>query len=388
MPVAKAAALATVLLVGVSSFDGCTCSRSTPLPSPAASASAAQTEPPAASEDHEGDGIRPVYPPLSGAPDPLAAKLCDALFALPARRRAACCGGEVARGLVDECLRNVSGALATNGITLDEAAVDRCAAAYAHTLEGCDWVTPFGRTPATPPACRGLAKGSRRTGAACRSSLECAEGLRCHGVSPTTVGRCGPPRERGACNVGADVLATYLRDDDSDAEHRECAGACVSRRCEPLAKLGEACKSNDICGPTAHCEDGRCAQGAWGRAGSPCLGGRCAPGLQCVAGKCAEPKHDGDLCDGDAECRGACVREPGASSGKCEKSCTAGKIDLRAQPSASAFPLPPKRHLATVSRSVAGRTRRAPRRRSRRSRRGSPARGTTAFGEGRSAPAP
>ena len=84
------------------------------------------------------------------------------------------------------------------------------------------------------------------------------------------------------------------------------AGGCTRRSC-----LGEACQSDEACGPLSHCADGVCKGGAavWGDA---CHESRdCAEGA-CVGGVC-QPD-----CERDAECApyGACTTsDEGAARG-------------------------------------------------------------------------
>jgi hypothetical protein len=177
-----------------------------------------------------------------------------------------------------------------------------------------------------PAACLGVLKGTLKEGARCRSSLECEGDQRCHGLGPTEAGKCGPPRRAGAgCGSGADPLAAFTRQVDADAAHPACAGFCAVRRCADLVPAGGACMISAACGPGAMCVSGKCAPGAPPPAGEPCPAGVCAEGARCVKGRCAAPKGEGEPCELDLECRGACNREgaagkPGAA-GTCGKRC-------------------------------------------------------------------
>jgi hypothetical protein len=94
----------------------------------------------------------------------------------------------------------------------------------------CDFVGE----PALPPlaSCSGLLIGQRDAGATCRSSLECATGLRCNGASPTEAGVCATPGREGArCGLAADALSAYLPSRAED--HPECEGQCLRNRCAP-----------------------------------------------------------------------------------------------------------------------------------------------------------
>src|SRR5262249_386139 len=64
--------------------------------------------------------------PAASAADPVAGRLCDALHALPAKRKAECCGTSAA-SLADLCSSEVTAALRRGAVRVDGAAVDRCA---------------------------------------------------------------------------------------------------------------------------------------------------------------------------------------------------------------------------------------------------------------------
>jgi hypothetical protein len=310
------------LSAGVLIGPGCRCSPDAPPDGRGEAASVSAPVASASAEPREDAEVRPVYPLLTGPPEPLAEKLCDAIHGIPSRRRSECCGGE-APDLGAECRRNVTGALRFKAVELDPAAIEGCVAAFTEELAGCDWITPHGASVQLPAACRGLVKGLLETGARCRSSLECKGALRCHGVGPTTPGLCGPARDRGACGASVDVLATYVKEDDADERHPECKEACNRRRCEPYAKVGQECAFHALCGPGNHCEKGKCAPGERARAGEDCSSMLCTRGLRCVKGTCAPPRKGGDPCEADEECRGTCVRADGATTGSCDKKCTA-----------------------------------------------------------------
>ncbi len=285
---------------------------------PAASDSAAAIASAAASAG--GDEIRPVYPELKGDPEPAARKLCAALHELPAQRKAACCAGASASNLGALCEGVVTAALRSKAVTVDDAAIERCAAAMDRAHQGCDWVTPL--SSAVPPECEGLLRGRFPEGNKCRSSLECDEGLRCHGAGPTSLGRCGKPREGGTCNTAVDVLATYARQDHYDKAHPECAGQCSQHRCLPALAAGEACQSSVACGEGALCSGGHCVAKAPGAEGDACAGALdCAVGLHCAAGACRAKGAAGEACEKDSECRGACLKEKGQTRGACGHRC-------------------------------------------------------------------
>lgn len=114
-------------------------------------------------------GLAETAPAGRTKPHPLAEGLCDALHNLPAKRKQECCG-KAFSSLAGVCAQELSASLGRNAVSVDRAAVDRCAAATSRQLEGCQWVTPL--MPPLPDACRGVVVGKLVSGAACRSSLE------------------------------------------------------------------------------------------------------------------------------------------------------------------------------------------------------------------------
>jgi hypothetical protein len=226
-----AAALALLAASGCSRKSGNATTDAAPAPA-AASAIAPST----ASGEPGSDELKPVYPADAGPPDPLAARLCDALHALPAKRLAACTSKPAgpAAGIVQgQCVRTLTAALAAHAVKLDPGDVDHCTDAMTRATTGCDWATPAAATP-LPPECDGIVHGALSPGASCRSSLECPDGTRCQGLSTIDTGTCAAPKAAGlACNLADDMLATFARQDHFDRAHPECAGTCVARMCRP-----------------------------------------------------------------------------------------------------------------------------------------------------------
>jgi hypothetical protein len=307
--------LATALLLSLAS--GCKCGQGsgTPDASPAPSTSTAQSS----SSDDE---VRPVYPPQVGAPSPLAQRLCQALQEIPARRRAECCGGSPTLMLAGECTRMLSAALGSGAVKLQAPAVEACAQAMEQAHQGCEWVGP--QPPSTPEACRGLMQGTLMLGARCRSSLECAEGLHCHGVGPTDTGVCAPPGGAGElCGFSVDALATYTRQDTLEHPHPQCQGYCSKRQCaEPVAS-GGTCTVEAQCALGLHCASGQCVQGEVAPLSQPCVDEGCQEGARCVQLSCATPKPSGAPCERDAECLGGCIRPDAGPRGTCGPRCDA-----------------------------------------------------------------
>jgi hypothetical protein len=290
-------------------------------PSPVASAAEAAPSAAASGAVAARDQVRSVYPLDAGPPDALVHRLCSALHDVPEQRRAACC--EQGSGVVvtGECERTLTAAVSSKAVSLDAVEVDRCATAMQRAHEGCDWIGPF--PPETPAECQGIIHGSLETGAACRSSLECVKGQRCHGAGPTAGGVCGPARADGqACGSAVDTLAVYAKQQvELESGHQECTGYCDRLRCAHRIALGEACRSGAQCADGG-CAAGKCAPHVLGNPGGACPTGECAEGARCLAGKCVERRPAGSACKSNLECRGGCVKSDGGS-GVCGKRCDA-----------------------------------------------------------------
>ena len=247
-------------------------------------------------------------------------ELCTALHAMPEARRAECCKQAPSLELTDECRRGLDGSLALAAIALDATAVHTCATALAAAYEGCEHVGP--NHPAIPPSCVGIVRGLLPAKSKCRSSLECLEGLRCHGVGPTTAGACDVPHANGEpCGLSIDVLATYTGQKELLTKHPECSGVCDRQKCIAPLSLGAACAEGAQCGPGATCTGGKCLAVKQAKLGQPCPQGACEEGARCAAGKCVAPKAAGEACDVDRECLGGCLKAPGEKSGTCGMRC-------------------------------------------------------------------
>jgi hypothetical protein len=250
---------------------------------------------------------------------PLVRRLCNTLHALPAKRKSECCGAAVG-SLADLCTSEMSAALERGAVTLDAAAVDRCVAESARKLDGCDWVTPL--APPLPDACRGLVHGKLEVGVSCRSSLECRDGLYCRGATPGAAGLCAPPAPaRARCEAPADNLASYARAGD-DPRHRECDGLCIKGECLPWVPAGGPCPSSSRCAPGLQCVSGRCENRKPPGLGEPCAAQTTCAAGSCQAGQCRPLKNAGEACTLPSECRAlACLKAPGAAVGRCGEPC-------------------------------------------------------------------
>ncbi|MEQ9499642.1 MAG: hypothetical protein RIT81_22335 [Deltaproteobacteria bacterium] len=296
---------------------GCKQTEETAQKDPAAPRDAGQ--PTADAPPEEDDEIRPVYPEKIETIPPIVTRLCKALHERPKVRRAECCERKPGVLLTSECERNLAGALLVKGVVLDEAKVEACEAAIETQHEGCDWVAP---TPLkTPEACHEFVTGTRQLGQACRSTLECPDGMHCVGGGPTDLGRCGPPAPpRASCNTGVDPLVTYLRQTHVERTRPVCDGFCDRNRCRAFIEPGGACVSNVQCGPEHRCREGVCAGSALAAEGEPCIGGDCAAGLSCSEKRCVAPKAAGASCSVDSECKSSCI------AGKCKMSCDTAPV--------------------------------------------------------------
>lgn len=278
------------------------CKRDTPPPGPSPS-------PPAAENKRADTDVKPAFDGVPKQVDPGAQALCDALHALPAERKAACCkkGAEV--NFAGECARVLSLALEAKTVTLGDPAP--CVKEMTALHAGCGWVGP--NAVELPASCRGVVRGNVTRLESCRSTLECGSGLRCLGAGPTSAGKCALPGTTGmSCELSVDVMATYTR--AQLAPHLECDGFCQRHRCEDVLTDGGACTLDAQCPAGQRCA-GTCVAGASGAAGAKCVPGGCEAGLRCVEGGCAAPRAEGEACSKDLECLGACV------SGKCGAGC-------------------------------------------------------------------
>lgn len=271
----------------------------------------------------------PLYKAQVTRAHPLAARLCRAIHTLPAERRAACCGLPVGLNAAGLCEAALTDALADGAITIDDAELARCESAMAAAHEGCGWIGPLGT--AVAPECARLIGGTRASGEACRSTLECVAGLRCAGGGVNDAGKCAPPApDRHLCNFSVDALVTYARQDGWPIEHPECLGYCERNRCAAPVALGEPCQSNAMCGRGNRCSEGRCVGGARGQLGDACLGDDCAFGLRCYGRRCGQPKALGEACSSPFECLADCV------DGRCAMGCGQLPPILRPRPAPAA----------------------------------------------------
>ncbi len=268
---------------------------------------------PAGMEIDPEPAVKPVFP-AGVTPHPVASKLCEALHEIPNRRRAECCERKAPVSVSKRCVDIVSTALADGAIVVSLPDVEACLAAQTALHQGCDWVSIT--APRAAEVCRGLYRGQRNAGQACRSSLECVGDMTCRGVGPTQEGVCGEARAEGAvCGAGIDPIGPFVRLVDGDLPS-ECAGGfCQKNRCRAYVAAGGACTGSAQCVAGKACVGGVCGDPVSIPVGQACDRSGCVEGARCVGGQCILPKPAGAECRSHFECRGACY------DGRCDKMC-------------------------------------------------------------------
>ena len=263
------------------------------------------------------NAVQPVYPIVDGPPEPLVQRLCEALQTSPSKRRAECCGVPAPPSAADECVKVLGAALRAKAVTLITDDVESCVAAMGRAIDGCDWIGPTPLGP--PPECGQLVHGNLPARTRCRSSLECQGTLRCQGLTDKEPGVCGAPLDGGSsCGMAADPLATLLREEPLEEVHPECNGHCERHRCTAPISPGGRCTASVQCPIGYRCARERCMQGLFAKVGEACTAA-CEWGSRCIKGRCVAPSPEGAPCDGDLECKGACVKKDG--KGVCGKAC-------------------------------------------------------------------
>lgn len=283
--------IGVVGIVGVAGLLACGDKTAPPAASASASSALAQAHPPgSAAPVAVNDEIKSIYP-TGEPPDPLAETYCRAVHERVAERKKECCGPAMsAASLKDECVRMLSYAIRSGSVAADAPAIETCARDVGAATEGCAWVSSSAIT--LPASCRRVIRGKLAAGTNCRSSLECSDGLACHGIAATKMGVCGPPRPEGSvCGLGIDPLIAMMVHEVDPVEHAECQGACSFRKCVPRS-------SAPLPGLDA-----------------PCASDACALGLRCVDGVCRSPGQEGASCKTDRACLGTC------ESGACKRGC-------------------------------------------------------------------
>jgi hypothetical protein len=322
---------ATTASAASSSSAAAAASSGLEVPNPIAAAVAAGTA--------KGDDEKLLFPQDGKPPEPLALRYCQAIHDMEPKRRGDCCGQPGGAGyFTAECARTLSISLRSKASTLDAAAVEKCEAALDKEMQGCGWVGPS--PPPLPDECSGIVHGTLAAGAVCRSSLECAEGQRCQTLTATRAGRCAAPKPTGLqCGGATDSLAAFTRQNALDAAHPECMGYCARLTCKDAVAVGAACTASEECGPKGACVGGKCSADGLPKLGDACVD-KCASGARCVKSKCAAPKAEGEACESDVECLGACDKPEGAAAGKCAKRCVVMTIPTKPAFSVKTPPVP------------------------------------------------
>jgi hypothetical protein len=134
-------------------------------------------------------------------------------------------GSPAGKPLVPQCRQELARAVRAHEVKVD-----------AKQLVACDGALraapPSGPlVAALPDACTTVLVGTRPSGAACTSSLQCTDGLYCRGLSLGPEGVCGAAVPVGsACETVRDELSAFTRGIDHP-RHRTCEGSCVKGRC-------------------------------------------------------------------------------------------------------------------------------------------------------------
>ncbi len=255
-----------------------------------------------------------------------AETLCETLHDLAARRKQACCNAP-ASSLSQVCSRELAAALERGAVRIDSAALDRCRNATTRSLQGCDWVGPL--QPALPAECSALIAGSLKAGTRCQSSLECSDGLYCHGASPLIAGVCAAPARPGSrCERPADNLASFARAAD-DPRHPSCDGICLRGQCLAAVAEGGSCHASAVCANGLSCAEGKCSSQSLPALGATCsTTSGCADSAICLDQKCAMPKAGGASCKLPFECRSLeCRKNVGEETGLCVDACQVQRTD-------------------------------------------------------------
>jgi hypothetical protein len=233
-----------------------------------------------------------------GLPEPLR----DAVRAFCAAAEH-CCESAGLPAMLDECesmyatYQSAVPSLESGAVTLDEAALERCKAAYAEGPEQCN-------LNAVVAACRGVFIGQRALNDPCAGGNDCdrSEGARSCVILETTIpvpmGVCKqvPRAELGArcaftCDAGDDCSNTSFGTAEAlplcfEDDGLWCDSSSDEPVCRAIVPLGEACERYDDCGSRAYCET---VCKAKSQRGELC-GYACLRQLQCGDdGRCRDP---------------------------------------------------------------------------------------------------
>ena len=213
----------------------------------------------------------------------------------------------------------VANAVDNPNVEYDATAAGRCLAAIASAARGCE---VDGANMALATSCVEMVVGNLAPGAVCKSDQECAlvsgQQVRCSGLMDSDgvisgSGVCvalAPPQHGKAGDSCLDTCyhASCITGGSANANVLPCFVSdglgchAPDHTCQPLAKLGESC-STDECVSGAFCDSGVCAAQ---RDSGPCHVGddTCTPNSFCNDTEQCELKHPaGSSCTADEACQ-------------------------------------------------------------------------------------
>jgi hypothetical protein len=292
-----------------------------------------------------GDGTPPVAVTEDDFKKELAAEHCG--------RVGLCCQAASQAFSQDTCVHQFlaatfpsapdGGAAAAPALAFDGTAAAACLAKVKTMPDTCESLFPTstGGTPAPSQGpinvkdpCQAVYHGSKASGAACSSSLECAPssdgwaycnpslGYLVDGGSGTgvcqpveaVVGQCGDPQ--------------HSPSDTTIKPFAVCAtGPCDGGFCHPISQAGGTCKqfSGYVCAEGLTCDGNLCQ--APPATGAACPNGQCAIDAYCdsASKSCKARKGSGEPCAGGNEC----AAPYSCNGGKCAldagQQCTMGR---------------------------------------------------------------
>lgn len=218
---------------------------------------------------------------------------------------ATCCGGAGEALTLDECKSMYAGnqpavvSVVSGAITLDEAALARCEAAYADGPDQCN-------LNAVVAACRGVYIGHRAVDESCVGMYDCdrSDGaMACVMLQSGDMGVCKriPHAEAGepcsfSCELGEDCSNTTIGSAEAlplcfEEDGLYCDWTAEDPVCRPIVALGDACEGYDACGSRAHCDTVCTAKSTLGEL----CGAGCLRQFQCGDdGRCRDPSWAGE----------------------------------------------------------------------------------------------
>jgi hypothetical protein len=284
------------------------------------------------------------------------------------------CTSLLARVAEDNVFVHVAASQADGYLDYDPSRLSECAARIQNTA--CSDLALL------PPGCPSLVGGRQTSGAPCRSTLDCADGLYCN-VSSACPGQCtarlsggAPCTEDGNCTT--DLRCMRLADADPELCRRPgpldapcggniypscqlglyCLGSsgdqpgiCKSAAALFASDLGQACNvtAGPLCKPGYFCliGNGRCVPESTDQTCALAVPDQCPPDYVCsLQGRCELLPTEGQVCNflnplvpacrGEAVCLGGVCRNLIPIGGDCAApercasgNCSAGKCSAR-----------------------------------------------------------